>query len=73
MKLLKTSVNAASDTPSEEFAWTYIQLSPTIEYGQFYRNEAAAINAANNNYHNFPEGMKHYSVIIVKATTGWNV
>lgn len=71
--LPKTSKFSGADTPSLEYPWTWIALSPSVEYGMFYRNEKAAIKAANENFHNFPSTMKEHKVIVAKATTGWNV
>lgn len=73
MKLPETSDYAAANDPSEEFCWTWLQLMPSYDHGQFHRTEDGAIREANGNFIGFGPSMNHYKVIIVNVTKGWNL
>jgi hypothetical protein len=73
MKLPKTSENAMANEPSEEFCWTWVQLAPSYDHGQFHRTEEGAIREVNSNFVGFCPSMAQYKVVIVNVTKGWNL
>jgi len=72
-KFPETSVSASAEDPSKEFCWTWFCITTNV-YGMWYRTEKEAIDAANFEFHSFSSpAMDHYKVIIIKATTGYNI